>query len=38
MIVLYLGVGFFVLTLIGMFIDLIVQERKDRKDKKNKKH
>ena len=38
MIVLYLGIGFFVLTLIGMFIDLIVQEKKDRKDKKNKKH
>lgn len=34
MIVLYLGVGFFILTLIGMFIDLLVQEHKDRKNKK----
>lgn len=39
MIVLYLGVGFFVLTLIGMFIDLLMQEKKDKKEKddENKK-
>lgn len=39
MIVLYLGVGFFILTLIGMFIYLLVQEKKDKKgkDDENKK-